>query len=173
MMVENIILWRHADAEIQSVSGQDLDRALTRPGQKDAAKMAKWLNQHLPKNTQIFCSPARRCLETVAALQQLNVDKMPLEVTVAEFLGVDRDVNSIVKKLGDNDGSKTILMIGHQPNFGSLISKLLDMQETACVVKKGAVWWLRQRRIPSGSASKANVTLQTYLFAVQHPDYLQ
>lgn len=36
----NLILWRHADAEILSVNGNDIDRALTKRGRKDAAKMA-------------------------------------------------------------------------------------------------------------------------------------
>lgn len=37
----NLILWRHAEAEAESVSGADADRALTKRGRKDAARMAK------------------------------------------------------------------------------------------------------------------------------------
>jgi phosphohistidine phosphatase len=166
--MENLILWRHADAEIQRVNGNDIDRALTKRGRKDAAKMAKWLHQYLPANTVVFCSPARRCIETVAALQKLNADNIQREVKVVEFLSVDSTVEAMAKKLTDTDSSKTLLIIGHQPNLGLLIAKLLGMQESACVVKKGAVWWLRQRNI----AGVSDVAAQTYLFAVQHPDYL-
>lgn len=164
----NLILWRHADAEILSVNGNDIDRALTKRGRKDAAKMAQWLHQYLPKNTVIYCSPARRCLETSVALQKLNADKIQHEIKVVEFLSVDSTVEAMVKKLTDTDNSKTFLIIGHQPNLGLLIAKILGMQESACVVKKGAVWWLRQRNVAGVSA----VAAQTYLFAVQHPDYL-
>lgn len=163
----NLILWRHAEAEVQSASGRDVDRALTRNGRKDAAKMAKWLDQYMPKNTEILCSPARRCLETVAALQELNVDKIQREVKVVEFLGVDSSVEAIAKKVLNDDSSKTTLIVGHQPNLGLLIAKLLGMQETATVVKKGAVWWLRQRVVVNLSGEAT----QTYLFTVQHPDY--
>ena len=155
----NLILWRHAEAENQSKSGLDADRALTRVGHKDAAKMAKWLNQHLPANTEVFCSPARRCLETVSALQKLN----SAEINVVDFLSVDSTAQMIAQKLSNNDSSKTSLIIGHQPNLGLVITTLLGMNESACAVKKGAVWWLRQREVDG--------VLQTYLFAVQHPDY--
>jgi len=163
----NLILWRHAEAEAQSESGLDADRALTKSGRKDAAKMAAWLNEHLPQNTEILCSPARRCIETVAALQRFNTAKIKREVKVVEFLGADSSVNTIAKQVSNEDSSKTLLIIGHQPNLGLLISKLLGMQESACVVKKGAVWWLRQRYIPNSSGGAT----QTYLFTVQHPDY--
>lgn len=166
-MVENLILWRHAEAETQSVTGKDSDRALTKRGKKDALKIAEWLKQHLPKNTKILCSPARRCIETAAYLEQINVES---EVKIVDFLGVDNSVNHIVQNLL-NAGGKTILAIGHQPNLGLLIEELLDMQEGTCVVKKGAVWWLRQRN-PLASASDRAIAPQTYLFTVQHPDYL-
>ena len=159
----NLILWRHAEAEPQSESGADADRALTKHGRKDAAKMAEWLNQYLPKNTEILCSPARRCLETAAALQQLKKNKR--EVKIVDFLSVDSSVNEIAKQVSNDDSNKTILIIGHQPNLGLLIAKLLGMKDSALVVKKGAVWWLRQRYLPN----VAGGATQTYLYTVQHP----
>jgi len=154
----NLILWRHAEAEDHSKSGADFDRALTKSGHKDAAKMAKWLNQHLPANTEVFCSPAIRCLQTAAALQALS----SINVEVVNYLSVDSTPEIIASKITNDDSSKTILIIGHQPNLGALITKLLGMNESACAVKKGAVWWLRQR-VNEG-------VMQTYLYAVKHPN---
>ncbi len=163
----NLILWRHAEAEAESTSGQDIDRALTKRGRKDAEKMAEWLSQHLPANTEILCSPARRCLETAAALNHPTIresaSSIEREIKIAEFLSVDSSVEIMAKKVTNEDSSKTLLLIGHQPNLGLLIAKLLGMDSGACVVKKGAVWWLRQRLINGAS--------QTYLFTVQPPDY--
>jgi phosphohistidine phosphatase len=163
----NIILWRHAEAKVQSESGADSDRALTKDGRKDAAKMAAWLHQYLPKNTEILCSPARRCLETAATLHQLNTAKSKRKVNVVDFLSIDSSVDSIVKQVKDEDSNRTFLIIGHQPNLGMVVSSLLGMQESACTIKKGAVWWLRQR----ANASNAEGAMQTYLFTVQHPNY--
>ncbi|HSH54665.1 MAG TPA: histidine phosphatase family protein [Methylotenera sp.] len=159
----NLILWRHAEAEDTSASGEDIDRALTKRGHRDAAKMARWLDRHLPEGTKVFSSPARRCLETAAALNHEVAPKKQRKIKVAEFLGVDSSVAAILKKVMNDDSSKTILIIGHQPNLGLLISKILGMPESACNVKKGAVWWLRQRAVQG--------TQQTYLFAVRQPDF--
>ena len=154
----NLILWRHAEAEVHSKSGLDFDRALTKRGHKDAAKMAKWLNQHLPVNIETFCSPAIRCMQTAAALQALS----SINVEVADFLSVDGTPEIIDNKVSNEDSSQTILIIGHQPNLGILITKLLGMNEGSCAVRKGAVWWLRQR-MDEG-------VMQTYLYAVEHPN---
>lgn len=159
----NLILWRHAEAEDESESGQDTDRVLTKRGKKDAAKMAAWLNQHLPANTQILCSPAKRCLQTLEALQAFNSRK----IKVVDFLSVESDVTRIAQEVVNTDSTQTLLIVGHQPNLGLLIAKLAGMHEATCVVKKGAVWWLKQREI-EGSKTGA---LQTYLLTVRHPDY--
>ena len=162
----NLILWRHADAEVDSVTGKDADRALSKSGLKDADRMAKWIHQHLPENTEILCSPARRCLETLAALQQLDEVNTQHEAKkypdqIVDFLSVDSTVQMIIKNIANDDSSRTLLVIGHQPNLGRVIAKLLGMNEGACVVKKGAVWWLRQRLMVGQS--------QTYLYAVRNP----
>ena len=154
----NLILWRHAEAEDQSANGSDADRKLTKKGHKDADKMAKWINEHLPKNVEILCSPAKRCLETVSPFKHLS----GLKVNIVEFLNTDSTVEKIAKQVVNDDNSKTILIVGHQPNLGFLIAKILGQQENTCVVKKGAVWWLRQREHDNA--------LQTYLYTVQLPD---
>lgn len=158
----NLILWRHAEAEENSETGLDTDRALTKAGRKDAAKMAKWLNEYLPPNTEILSSPAKRCLETVSALNQLPESKRNYQVNIESFLGVDSNAESIAKQLLNDDSKQTKLIVGHQPNLGLLIAKILGMKDGA-VVKKGAVWWLRQRSVDG--------VIQTYLFTVQNPDY--
>ena len=157
--MKNLILWRHAEAEVNSISGADSDRALTKRGYKDAVKMAKWLNKHLPPNTQVFSSPAKRCIETVAALQ--NIRSIQLEVV--DFLSIETTPEIIATKISGETSSSNILIVGHQPNLSLVISKLLGINESVCPVKKGAVWWLRQHVLGEG--------MQTYLFAVQPPNF--
>lgn len=160
----DLILWRHAEAEDISATGRDADRALTKRGRKDAERMAQWLNKHLPADAIVLSSPAKRCQETVAALGEIrNID-----IKNVEFLSVDSTVEKIASALALITDAKSILIVGHQPNLGFLIANILGMQESACVVKKGAVWWLRQRL--AGAVKPA--ALETYLFTVQHPDYL-
>ena len=41
--------------------------------------------------------------------------------------------------------SVPVLAVGHQPTLEQVVAQLLDMRGEDCAVKKGAVWWLRQR----------------------------
>ena len=50
----DLILWRHAEAEDVRHGGSDLDRGLTAKGERQAKRMACWLDQHLPDSTRIF-----------------------------------------------------------------------------------------------------------------------
>lgn len=154
----DLILWRHAEAEDASASGKDTDRALTKRGRKDATRMAKWLSQYLPTVTVVLSSPAQRCLETAAALSALN----QVQIKVEDFLSVDSSVERIAKELSSKYSAKTVLVVGHQPNLGLLIAKLLGMHQSAGVVKKGSVWWLRQRLAGNSSTY--------YIYTVKQPD---
>ena len=64
----DLILWRHAEAEVLREGSDDLARSLTPKGERQAARMATWLDGHLPEGTRILCSPARRAEQTVLAL---------------------------------------------------------------------------------------------------------
>jgi phosphohistidine phosphatase len=139
--MKDLILWRHAEAEDISATGKDTDRVLTKRGRKDAAKMAKWLEKHLPADTVVLCSPALRCQQTASALAHLN----HIEIKVEDFLSVESNVERITKALADFDDAKALLLVGHQPNLGLLIVKLLGMHQSAGVMKKGSVSWVRQR----------------------------
>lgn len=159
----NLIIWRHAEAEDVRETDVDMHRALTKRGRKDALKMARWLNAHIPKEAEVLCSPARRCLETADALNQGLKSPRKRDIEIVDYLGLDSPVEEIIEHVVNDDSSKTLVLIGHQPNLGQLVAALLGMHEYACVIKKGAVWWLRQRLVDG--------ELQTYLYTVQNPDY--
>ncbi|WP_312302929.1 histidine phosphatase family protein, partial [Pulveribacter sp.] len=63
----DLILWRHAEA-IEARDGEDdLQRALTPRGEKQAARMAAWLDRQLPEGLRVLASPARRTEQTARA----------------------------------------------------------------------------------------------------------
>jgi phosphohistidine phosphatase len=45
----DLILWRHAEAFDLAEGGTDLERMLTPRGEKQAARMAAWLDRQLPE----------------------------------------------------------------------------------------------------------------------------
>ena len=83
----DLILWRHAEAE---PGDNDLERALTSKGRKQAARVARWLDQRLPGSCRILVSPAKRAQQTVLPLKRkfktkdaLSPDVSPQSILVA------------------------------------------------------------------------------------------
>ena len=71
----DLILWRHAEAQEhpdplhgQAGDAQDLARRLTPRGEKQAARVAAWLDRQLPEGARVYASPAQRTEQTARAL---------------------------------------------------------------------------------------------------------
>lgn len=138
----DLILWRHADAEVAAEGEDDLSRQLTVKGEKQAVRMANWLDRHLPEGARILVSPARRTEQTAKALNRKYKlrDELVPDSSAEEVL-------ALIKWDPENgpQGKGPILIVGHQPYLGEIAAKLLGMQEHSCAIRKGAVWWLRSR----------------------------
>jgi phosphohistidine phosphatase len=152
----DLIWWRHAEAHEGAEEGDDLARVLTSRGEKQAARMAAWLDRHLPEGTRIFASPARRSQQTVAALGR--------KFKVRQELAPDGNVANLLTLVQWPKAKGCVLVVGHQPILGQTIAQLLALTATECAVKKGAVWWLRNREREAMS--------QTVVVTVQSPDVL-
>ena len=138
----DLILWRHADAEFASEGEDDLSRQLTAKGEKQALRMAAWLDRHLPEGVRILVSPARRTEQTAKALNRKYKlrDELVPDSSAEEVLALikwDQDKGP--------QGKGPVLIVGHQPYLGEIAAKLLGMEEHSCAIRKGAVWWLRSR----------------------------
>jgi phosphohistidine phosphatase len=133
----DLILWRHAEAADAQDGADDLDRALTARGERQAARMASWLNQHLPATTRILVSPSRRTQQTAAALER--------KFKTVEALGPGGGVPALLAAARWPDAKEPVLVVGHQPTLGLCASWLLAGVAQPWSVKKGAVWWLRRR----------------------------
>ena len=152
----DLILWRHAEAEVAAPGQDDLQRALTHKGERQARRMAAWLNQRLPATTRVLVSPALRCRQTVEALGR--------ETRVVQALAPDALPQALIDAARWPRASEPVLICGHQPTLGQLAAQLLAGVEQDWAVKKGAVWWLRWRQ----RDGEPEVTLH----AVQGPDAL-
>ena len=149
----DLILWRHAEAEEAAPGGADLERSLTPRGEKQAARMAGWLDRQLPGSARILCSPARRTEQTVLALGR----KYKLRAELAP----DGSPAQLLELVQWPDSRLTFLVVGHQPILGQTVAQLLGLPEGECAVRKGAVWWLRHRPERTGAARTVVVTVQT------------
>ena len=156
----DLILWRHAEAEDGLVDETqiplDLNRSLTQRGEKQALRMAAWLDRQLPEGARIWVSPARRCEQTALALGR--------KYKVRTELAPDAKAERLLELVQWPAHKYPVLVIGHQPVLGQTIAQLLGMNETECAVKKGALWWLRNRERHGQS--------QTVIVTVQSPELL-
>ncbi len=152
----DLILWRHAEAEDAPDGGDDLTRALTSRGEKQAARMAAWLDRQLPEGLRVLASPARRTEQTANALGRKF--KMRAELLPGG------SVEDLLELAQWPRAKGAVLIVGHQPVLGQTIAQLLELQAAECAVRKGAVWWLRQRHRLDQS--------QTVLLTVQSPEFL-
>lgn len=156
----DLILWRHAEAEDwfpgDEHTGPDMDRSLTHRGEKQAVRMAAWLDRQLPEGARIWVSPARRCEQTALALGR--------KYKVRSELAPDATPEQLLELVQWPSHKYPVLVIGHQPILGQTISHLLGLKESECAVKKGALWWLRNRDRDGQS--------QTVIVTVQSPEVL-
>lgn len=152
----DLVLWRHAEAHEAAPQEDDLARALTARGEKQASRMAIWLDRQLPQGARLLASPARRTEQTIAALGR--------KYKLSDALAPDSPLEGLLDVTQWPTARGTTLVVGHQPVLGQVVAQLLGMQPAMCAVRKGAVWWLRHR-VRDGVA-------QTVLLTVQSPELL-
>lgn len=152
----DLILWRHAEAHEADAGQDDLQRALTTKGERQAERMAAWLNQRLAHSTRILSSPALRCQQTVKALGRKS--------KTLDELAPDGSGEALLKAARWPDSTAPVLIVGHQPTLGLVAAFLVTDNPQPWVIKKGAVWWLRCR--------DRQGTSQVLVQAVQSPDCL-
>ncbi len=147
-----IILWRHAQAEIGE---PDEHRQLTPQGRKQAARMGAWLDRILPSGCRILCSPTARTQQTVEALGR--------KYKVVPEIGPHASATEVLQAAGWPDGRSPVMLVGHQPWLGRAASLLLTGVEQDWTVKKSNAWWIAQRDRDEGN--------DIYLKAVLAPEF--
>lgn len=152
----DLILWRHAEAQDWEEGCNDLERSLTPRGEKQAARIALWLDRQLPDTARILCSPARRCEQTALALGR--------KYKLRDELAPERSVGDLLQAAQWPDARQATVIVGHQPSLGELVAHLLGMQQPQLPIRKGSLWWLRTRERDGHS--------HTVVLSVQAPDML-
>lgn len=131
----DLILWRHAEAEDGI---PDATRKLTEKGLKQAQKMARWLEPKLPKDTRIIVSPAMRTQQTASALTA--------HFETSDQIGTGTTPHRVLNTVAWPEAKETVLVVGHQPTLGKIISLLLQGDEAGFSVRKGSIWWFSYRQ---------------------------
>jgi phosphohistidine phosphatase len=127
----DLILWRHAEAED---GFEDEKRKLTAKGHKQAAKIAAWLTERLPKHVVVLVSPATRTQQTAMALSQ--------KFTTSPDVGLSATPETLLKAAHWPRAGEPVVIVGHQPTLGLTAARLLAGRELEWSVRKGAIVWI-------------------------------
>ncbi len=152
----DLILWRHAHAEtldMEATHRLDPERKLTIKGQKQAVKMALWLDSVLPHSCKILVGPSQRTMQTALALGR--------KFKVVSDVGADSDVERILSACNWPNSREPVLVVGHQPQLGEVVSRLIPSMQD-CAIRKGNVWWISQK--------DGETEAVTYLKAIMAPE---
>jgi phosphohistidine phosphatase len=129
-----LILWRHADAEPAAPGQPDETRALTAKGNKQAQRMADWLNRNLPESCRILVSPAVRTVQTADALGR--------KFKTSAALAPDASPEDILHAARWPDSREPVLVVGHQPALGQVAAMLIGGAKQDWTLRKGSACWI-------------------------------
>ena len=117
----DLILWRHAEAHEMHEGEADMERPLTARGERQAQRMARWLDKQLPDGIRILCSPAVRAEQTVRALDR--------KYKLRDELSPQGNHDHLLELVQWPQGKHAVLVVGHQPFLGRTAAKLLQLSE--------------------------------------------
>ncbi len=167
LAIKNLILWRHADAEMANIAmgvEDDMARELTPKGKQQAKVMASWLQAHLskdllPKDLLLLSSPAVRAFDTAEALKYT--------INVHQALKPGAALQDVLVALENiNSPTQNLIIVGHQPWLGLLVAHLTGGADMH--IKKGAIWWLRL-----SSSNPASIKASYDIHTVQTPGLMR
>ena len=127
-----IYFLRHAEAE--DLAESDFDRKLTPRGLQQAAKVGKFCASHGIIPTVILSSPVPRAKQTAEIVAEI----LGLEVTMQGWLACGMETSTLLSSLSPHKGSDSVLIVGHEPDFGIAIGDLVGTSEPCAILVKKA-----------------------------------
>jgi phosphohistidine phosphatase len=133
--MKQLLLYRHAKSSWDASGIADRERPLSSRGRRDAAVIARQIGEGYPVD-RILCSPARRTLETLAALLPSLRGEATITVTEKLYEPVSGDYRPFVASQGD--GADCLLIVGHNPAIQATALALIGTGDEADMAKLAA-----------------------------------
>ena len=132
---------RHAEAVGAGDTLQDGWRYLTAKGRSSAEKVSLSIAESGPKPRLIISSPLVRAVQTAEIAAHNACCKN--EVVVSGLLLPGAGISDLVVHLKSCKDAKRVMLVGHEPQLGSLVTTLLGCMDGSISLKKGACVILR------------------------------
>jgi phosphohistidine phosphatase len=139
---------RHGEADWPGWTKPDDERPLTDFGKKEVRQVMKFLSRLKVKADLIVTSPLPRALQTAEVAAEELKTKLRQDEALEPGFGIS-ELRSVVKR----HGSKVLMLVGHEPDFSSVISALtgafIKLSKAGVVLvdidletEKGRLLWL-------------------------------
>jgi phosphohistidine phosphatase len=110
---------RHGEADWPGWTKPDDERPLTDFGKKEVRQVGKFLNRLKVKPDLIVTSPLSRALQTAEIAAEQLKTKLGQDEALEPGFGIS-ELRTVLKR----HGSKVLMLVGHEPDFSSVISAL-------------------------------------------------
>jgi phosphohistidine phosphatase len=127
---------RHAEAVEESDILQDEWRYLTEKGRSAAEKISSSIARIGRKPRLTITSPLTRAVQTAEIAAGMACRKNV--VVASSLLLPGADINELVTYLKSCGDAKRVMLVGHEPQLGSLVATLLGSVDESVSLKKGA-----------------------------------
>ncbi len=114
-----IYFLRHGEADWPNWEGPDDDRPLTKKGRKEMRRVAEFLADLGVAPDLILTSPLPRSAQTA----ELASEPLKMETITEPGLAPGFNVDELMKLL-DKYKDKDVMLVGHEPDFSSVIQAL-------------------------------------------------
>jgi phosphohistidine phosphatase len=131
-----LYVMRHAEAVDGSDTLQDEWRYLTEKGRSSTEKMSSSIARIGPKPRLTITSPLTRAVQTAEIAAERACRKNV--VVASELLLPGADDSELVTFLKGLKDDKRVMLVGHEPQLGSLVAALLGRECETVSLKKGA-----------------------------------
>jgi len=139
---------RHGEADWPGWTKPDDERPLTDFGKKEVRQLAKFLNRLKVKPDLVVTSPLPRASQTAEVAAEQLKTKLRQDEALEPGFGIS-ELRTVLKR----HGSKVLMLVGHEPDFTSVISALtgasLKLSKAGVVLvdidsetEKGKLLWL-------------------------------
>jgi phosphohistidine phosphatase len=144
-----LYLLRHADAEREAAS--DFERSLSGKGISQSEKVAQFLKRNDITIDLFLTSPFPRARQTAElAAAEFN----GVEANAADFLRSGMRPATAIDELKDYARFKSIMLVGHEPDFSMLAAELLGLPGAENIkLRKASLTLLELETIRPGAAT--------------------
>lgn len=148
-----VYIIRHGKAEMDSDTGRDADRNLTKRGRNQARAIAEFLSsEHTQIPNRVFASPYNRTMQTAAPIWTALDQPQQVE----ERLAAIRSVSDLISVIPDADVD-AIALISHNPTVSRAVDVLIGGPSAPydCSMRTGELFGLElDPSDPVGSAKQ-------------------